>query len=1194
MSHTKGKGHGERDKTKDKCSNCQKLGHWVADCWAKGGGKEGQGPKAKQRGKGGRDKGKSRGKTAAKASASTSSSPEYAFALSKTNFSAIEQKSKGVEITKFSYILDSGASRHFEPKRERFRTYEKITPVPIQSADGKMFYATGRGDVPLAVRNGAQTVRILLRNVLHSEQMPVGLISISYMTKDQFGVNFCGGQCDLIDPQGTTFLTVKERNGLYPLLNINPTDTPTPVPVPVAAAALQRTTKLTLQEFHIRMGHANVKGLLRMVKEGVVEGITLTTTKMDQCDTCVEANQQRAPIPKTRSTPLVESYGDHIHSNVWGPADTKTMGGGHQYYCSHLDEATDYNVLALITNKSDTFGVYRHFAARVCTERGIAIKEHQSDQGGEYTSKEFTDFLASEGTATRRTVHDLPFENGKAEVLNRTIAAHGRAMRLTAGLPKSLWGEAFKHANWLRNRTTTVNTPGSTPFEKANPAHQRPDLSKLPIFGAKCWMKIKSPKSKLDVRGQSAHWVGYDGESKGHRIWVPGTGRIAIERDVVFAKDVTVEGELIDDDDDVAGDGVAEQAPNPVVEPPKVEGEPLEEPEVEESVNIPPPAQEPVVIRTSGRQHKPSQWIRDIKSGEFSTGGRGAQKIPTSILKDASPLANNANSAKVAFGCLDESDEDEGEVYGPLFAFAAMPGDSPSQREALYGAESAVWSGPGGPMETELAMLEKMETWELKPRPPNANVIPSQWVLLKKRDENNAVRKLKARLVGGGHKQIYGVDFDNTSSPTVCLDSLRLLIDLGAEHDWEIDVIDFTSAYLNGELPDDKPVYMQQPPGFVIHGKEDWVLQLKKAIYGLKNAGYHWFNTLRTLLLSIGLQQSLSDPAVFLHILPGHIVIVATHVDDCACFTSGTELMVGLKKQISAQYNIVDLGAIRFMLGFEFRRNREAKTINMSQEAYIATMLERFDMKDAKPVAMPLNPGDNMFVSPVDDEERQLMKRKPYSKLVGSLMYAAIGSRPDIAYAVSTLARFMHNPAPIQWALAKRVLRYLKGTKETALVYGMGSGGLVFYSDSDYALQPDRHSVEGVAGVYNGTAVFWKSTKQKLIALSSTEAEYIAASGASRELVSMRQTYSEFVGPLPLQTPLFIDNQSAIANINSNLINPRTKHIDIRFHYVRETAKLSALITYCPTEDMAADLLTKALSAAQLKYLASLLGLRFA
>ena len=282
------------------------------------------------------------------------------------------------------------------------------------------------------------------------------------------------------------------------------------------------------------------------------------------------------------------------------------------------------------------------------------------------------------------------------------------------------------------------------------------------------------------------------------------------------------------------------------------------------------------------------------------------------------------------------------------------------------------------------------------------------------------------------------------------------------------------------------------------------------------------------------------------------------------------------------------------MLGFEYTRDHVARTISMAQSAYIDTMLDRFRMTNANPLSLPLNPNDNIFVSPLDTEERVLMQRKPYAKLIGSLLYAAIGTRPDIAYSVSLLARFMHDPAIIHFEAAKRVLRYLKGTRDSVLTFGSNSKGLMVYSDSDWASHPDRHSVEGVVVMYNGGAIYWRSSKQKLVSLSSTESEYIAASNASRELVSARQVYSELMGTLSSRTPLFIDNKSTIKNILSNLINPRTKHIDICFHHIRETANLFALILHCPTEDMAANILTKALSARVVKYLSSLLGLHSA
>ena len=224
---------------------------------------------------------------------------------------------------------------------------------------------------------------------------------------------------------------------------------------------------------------------------------------------------------------------------------------------------------------------------------------------------------------------------------------------------------------------------------------------------------------------------------------------------------------------------------------------------------------------------------------------------------------------------------------------------------------------------------------------------------------------------------------------------------------------------------------------------------------------------------------------------------------------------------------------------------------------------------------------------------RSEMHQKPYSQLVGSLMYAAIGTRPDIAFATSTLAQFMSDPAPFHWEAAKRVLRYLKGTQDYSLTFGGEILDLIGYTDADWGSQSHRHSISGHVYLFSGGAISWSSRKQPIIALSSTEAEYIAASDAVRELLWLRSLISEITIPISHPITLLCDNQSAIQIASNGLINARTKHIDIRIHFIRNIVESGVIdLVYCPTDQILADTLTKALPRPHVKYLAGKLGLR--
>lgn len=337
------------------------------------------------------------------------------------------------------------------------------------------------------------------------------------------------------------------------------------------------------------------------------------------------------------------------------------------------------------------------------------------------------------------------------------------------------------------------------------------------------------------------------------------------------------------------------------------------------------------------------------------------------------------------------------------------------------------------------------------------------------------------------------------------------------------------------------------------------------------------------------------DYGVFFLFRIGDVIIIVIHVDDCTLVTSSKGLMIKLKSDLGSRYDIVDLGEARWLLGFEIQRDRHTRTLTLSQAGYIATLLERFRMTDAYALSVPLDPHVNLFDVELTAKDHSEMATRPYARLIGSLMYAAIGTRPDVAFTVSLLARFMSDPAPVHWDAAKRVLRYLKGTRDLRLTFSGSDEGLIGFTDADWCSLPHRHSISGYVFTFSGGAVSWRSRKQPIISLSSTEAEYVAASEAGRELLWLRYLIGELTHPLQKATPLRCDNQSAIAIVDSGLLHARTKHIDIRFRFIQYVQDSGAAsITYIPTGDMIADILTKALPRSKIGKLVALLGLRLA
>ena len=325
------------------------------------------------------------------------------------------------------------------------------------------------------------------------------------------------------------------------------------------------------------------------------------------------------------------------------------------------------------------------------------------------------------------------------------------------------------------------------------------------------------------------------------------------------------------------------------------------------------------------------------------------------------------------------------------------------------------------------------------------------------------------------------------------------------------------------------------------------------------------------------------------------MLVLASHVNDCTVTGSSTKLIRAFKAEISERFKITDLGPISWLLGMKVTRDREKRTISLSQESFIEAIITKYNFADAKPAAIPMDPSIQYSQDqcPTSAAQTAEMKRVPFRSALGSLMYLAIGSRPDIAFAVSTMAQFANNPGWAHWEGVKRIYRYLLGTKRLGLTYGTSNAGLVGYTDADGASQEHRHAITGFAFLVDGGAISWGSRKQELVTLSTAESEFVAATHAAKEAQWLRRIIGEVFRPLQQPTILYSDNQSAIALTKDGSYHARTKHIDIRYHYIRFCVENGSIqLLYSPTDEMVADTLTKALPNAKAKHFAAELGLR--
>ncbi|BBG92676.1 multidrug resistance-associated protein 9, partial [Prunus dulcis] len=478
-------------------------------------------------------------------------------------------------------------------------------------------------------------------------------------------------------------------------------------------------------------------------------------------------------------------------------------------------------------------------------------------------------------------------------------------------------------------------------------------------------------------------------------------------------------------------------------------------------------------------------------------------------------------------------------------------------------------------MEAELEMIEKNETWELVKRPSDKPIVGVKWIFKVKLNLDGSVQKNKARLVAKGYTQKPGIDFNETFAPVARLDTVRTLIALAAQKRWKLFQLDVKSAFLNGVLQEE--VYVDQPPGFVVQDKEDRVYRLKKALYGLKQAPRAWYEEINSYFTAAGFQKSPSEATLYVKAAESGILIVSLYVDDIIYTGSSEELVMSFKTEMMKRYEMTDLGLLHHFLGLGVIQAEPY--IFLHQKKYARTLLDKFGLKDCKAVSTPL--AMNEKLSKEDGSEQA--DEKVYRQIVGSLLYLT-ATRPDIMFAASLLARYMHGPTKKHMGTAKRVLRYIQGTLDYGIAYEKGKEAmLVGYCDSDWSgCEDDMRSTSGYAFILD----------QSSVALSTAEAEYVSAAEATAQAVWLRFVLSDFGEEQVEATPILCDNTSAIAITKNPVHHHRTRHISRRFHFIRDALQNGEIdLLYCRTGEQNADIFTKALARNRFEYLRSKLGI---
>ncbi|GJU53128.1 putative ribonuclease H-like domain-containing protein [Tanacetum coccineum] len=487
-------------------------------------------------------------------------------------------------------------------------------------------------------------------------------------------------------------------------------------------------------------------------------------------------------------------------------------------------------------------------------------------------------------------------------------------------------------------------------------------------------------------------------------------------------------------------------------------------------------------------------------------------------------------------------------------------------------------------MQEELLQFKLQEVWVLVDLPAGMKVIGTRWVFRNKRDERGVVVRNKARLVAQGHRQEEGIDYDEVFAPVARIEAIRLFLAFASFMGFIVYQMDVKSAFLYGTI--DEEVYVSQPPGFVDPDHPKKVYKVVKALYGLHQAPRAWYATLSTFLEEHGYRRGSIDKTLFIKKNKKDIMLVQVYVDDIIFGSTKKSWCDEFETLMKGRFQMSSMGELTFFLGLQVKQSQTGLFI--SQDKYVADMLKKFDLASVKTAITPME----TKMALTKDEESADVDVHLYRSMIGSLMYLT-ASRPDIMFAVCACSHFQVNPKVSHLIAVKRIFKYLKGKPNLGLWYPRESPfALEAFSDSDYAgANLDRKSTTGGCQFLGRRLISWQCKKQTIVATSTTEAEYVVAANCCGQILWIQNQFLDY-GFNFMNTKIHIDNESTICIVKNPVFHSKTKHIEIRHHFIRDAYEKKLIqVQKIHTDNNVADLLTKAFDGPRFNFLVVNIGM---
>ncbi|RVW25708.1 Retrovirus-related Pol polyprotein from transposon TNT 1-94 [Vitis vinifera] len=772
------------------------------------------------------------------------------------------------------------------------------------------------------------------------------------------------------------------------------------------------------------------------------------------------------------------------------------------------------------------------------------IQVLKSDNAKEYFTSSLSTYLQNHGIIHISSCVDTPQQNGVAERKNRHLLEVARCLMFSSNVPNYFWGEVILIATYLINRmpsrVLTFQSPRQL-FLKQFP-HTRATSSDLPlkVFGCTAFVHVyPQNRSKFAPRANKCIFLGYSPTQKGYKCYSPTNKRFYTTMDVSFFEHVFfypkshVQGDSMNEHQvwESLLEGVPSfhsESPNPSQFAPTELSTPmLSSVQPTQHTNVPSPVtiQSPMPIQPIAPQLANENLQVYIRRRKRQELEHGSQSTCGQYIDSNSSLPEE-----------NIGEDRAGEVLIPNIDDSTLP--------------IALRKGVRR-LQDEIDALEKNGTWTITDFPIGKRPVGCKWIFTIKYKADGSVERFKARLVAKGFTQSYGIDYQETFAPVAKLNTIRILLSLVVNQDWCLQQLDIKNAILNGDLEEE--VYMEILPGF----EESMA----------KNQANH----------TLFVKKSHA----------GKMTILIVYVDDIILSRNDMEELQNLKKYLSEEFEVKDLGNLKYFLGMEVARSR--KGIVVSQRKYILDLLKKTGMLGCKPIDTPMDSQKKLGI----EKESTPVDRGRYQWLVGRLIYLS-HTRPDIGFAVSAVSQFMHSPTEEHMEAVYRILRYLKMTPGKGLFFRKTENrDTEVYSDADWAGNIiDRRSTSGYYSFVWGNLVTWRSKKQSVVARSSAEAEYRALAQGICEGIWIKRVLSELGQTSSSPILMMCDNQAAISIAKNPVHHDRTKHVEIDRHFITEKVTSETVkLNYVPTKHQTADILTKALPRPNFEDLTYKLGL---